>query len=54
MLPLDWQRHLIADGSFTVESDRATVVRLGEVALESKLRTLQAAGPMSQYRRFGP
>ncbi|CAJ1372282.1 unnamed protein product [Effrenium voratum] len=52
MLPLDWQRHLIADGSFTVESDRATVVRLGEVALESKLRTLQAAGPMSQYRFY--
>lgn len=35
MFPLDW--HLIADGRFTVESDRATVVKLGEVALESAM-----------------
>lgn len=37
MFPLDWQRNLIADGRFTVESDRATVVKLGEVALESAM-----------------
>ena len=35
MFPLDWQRNLIADGRFTVESDRSTVVKLGEVALQS-------------------
>jgi hypothetical protein len=37
MFPLDWQRNLIADGRFTVESDRSTVVKLGEVALHSAL-----------------
>ena len=39
MFPLDWQRNLIADGRFTVESDRATVVKLGEVALESAMES---------------
>lgn len=52
MFPLDWQRNLIADGRFTVESDRATVVKLGEVALESKLETLQMEGPLSHYRFY--
>ena len=37
MFPLDWQRNLIADGRFTVESDRAVVVKLGEAALASGL-----------------
>ena len=37
MFPLVWQRNLIADGLFTVESDRAVVVKLGEAALESFL-----------------
>ena len=30
MFPLDWQRNLIADGCFTVEGDRSTVVKLGD------------------------
>jgi len=52
MFPLDWQRNLIADGRFTVESDRSTVVKLGEVALHSKLETLRQEGPLSHYRFY--
>ncbi|CAE7270046.1 unnamed protein product [Symbiodinium pilosum] len=35
MFPLDWQNNSIVDGRFTVEADRTTVARLGEVAVES-------------------
>ncbi|CAK9020384.1 unnamed protein product [Durusdinium trenchii] len=52
MFPLDWQRNLIADGRFTVESDRAVVVKLGEAALASKLETLRSEGPVSHYRFY--
>ncbi|CAK9071054.1 unnamed protein product [Durusdinium trenchii] len=52
MFPLVWQRNLIADGLFTVESDRAVVVKLGEAALESKLETLHIEGPVSHYRFY--
>ena len=34
---LDWLMNRIADGEFTVESDRSVVVALGEVAVQ-KLR----------------
>ncbi|CAJ1436666.1 unnamed protein product [Effrenium voratum] len=50
MFPLDWQRNLIADGCFTVEGDRSTVVKLGEVAMASKLQCLREKGPLSHYR----
>ncbi|CAJ1329950.1 unnamed protein product, partial [Effrenium voratum] len=40
----------IVDGLFTVESDRAVVVELGEVALNSKLQHFRSAGPLSHFR----
>jgi len=52
MFPLDWQYNSIADGEFTVEADRAEVVRLGEMAVESKIQHLQAKGPLSHYRFY--
>ena len=52
MFPLDWQHNSIVDGDFTVESDRAVVVELGEVAVESKLQHLQAHGPLDHYRFY--
>ncbi|CAJ1389356.1 unnamed protein product [Effrenium voratum] len=50
IFPLDWQRNLISDGLFTVESDRAGVVKLGEMALHSKIQHLRQRGPLSHYR----
>ncbi|CAE7207234.1 unnamed protein product [Symbiodinium natans] len=50
MFPLDWQNRSIVDGDFTVEADRTEVVRLGEMAVESKIRHLQDRGPLSHYR----
>ncbi|CAE7633847.1 unnamed protein product [Symbiodinium sp. CCMP2592] len=42
--PLDWHNRSIVEGEFTVEADRKAVVRLGEVAVESKIRHLQEQG----------
>ena len=50
ILPMDWQRNLISDGLFTVESDRAVVVKLGEMALSSKIEHLCQLGPLVDYR----
>ena len=50
ILPHDWQRNLISDGLFTVESDRAVVVKLGEMALRSKIEHLNQLGPVTDYR----
>ncbi|CAE7263863.1 unnamed protein product, partial [Symbiodinium microadriaticum] len=52
MFPLDWQHSTIVDGDFTVEADRATVVQLGETAVESKVGYLQFHGPLSHYRFY--
>ena len=52
MFPLDWQHNSIAEGNFTVEDDRAEVVRLGEMAVESKIQNLQEKGPLSHYRFY--
>lgn len=50
--PLDWHNRSIVEGEFTVEADRKAVVRLGEVAVESKIRHLQENGPLNQYRFY--
>ena len=50
MFPLDWQHNTISAGEFTVESDRAVVVKLGEVAVDNKIRHLSVEGPVSLYR----
>ncbi|CAE7699076.1 unnamed protein product, partial [Symbiodinium pilosum] len=52
MFPLDWQNNSIVEGQFTVEADRAEVVRLGEMAVHSKIQHLQAQGPLSLYRFY--
>ncbi|CAE7218198.1 Ank3 [Symbiodinium sp. CCMP2456] len=52
IFPLDWQQNLIADGQFTVESDREAVVRLGEMAVESKIQHLAVEGPLKGYRFY--
>ena len=52
MFPLDWQHNSIVEGNFTVEADRAEVVRLGEMAVESKIKHLQDNGPLSHYRFY--
>ncbi|CAE7479088.1 unnamed protein product [Symbiodinium natans] len=52
MFPLDWQYNSIAEGEFTVEADRAEVVRLGEMAVESKIHHLQMQGPLNHYRFY--
>ena len=52
MFPLDWQHSSIVEGDFTVEADRAEVVRLGEMAVESKIQHLQSNGPLSHYRFY--
>ena len=39
ILSLDWQRNLISDGLFTVESDRAVVVKLGTWRSKAKNNT---------------
>lgn len=41
---LNWQQNTIAEGDFTVEKDRAVVVKLGEVAVESKIEHLWLDG----------
>eukprot|EP00438_Fugacium_kawagutii_P022321 Skav221792 [mRNA] locus=scaffold4067:129151:162908:- [translate_table: standard] len=38
MFPMDWQYNLVCDGEFTVEEDREVVVRLGDRAVEHKIR----------------
>lgn len=52
IFPLDWQENRISDGLFTVESDRAEVVKLGEMALTSKLDHLRFHGPFTHYRFY--
>ncbi|CAE7212188.1 warA [Symbiodinium sp. CCMP2592] len=52
IFPLDWQQNLIADGQFTVESDREAVVQLGEMAVESKIQHLAVEGPLKGYRFY--
>jgi len=53
MFPLDWQHNTIAEGEFTVEADRAVVVKLGEAALENKIKHLSSTdATMSLYRFF--
>lgn len=41
MFPLDWQLNTIVDGEFTVEEDRDVVAKLGEVAVDEKIRSLR-------------
>jgi len=52
IMPLDWQRNLILEGSFTVESDREVVAKLGEMALSSKIAHLRGKGPLPDYRFY--
>mmetsp|Transcript_70773 Transcript_70773/g.166057 ORF Transcript_70773/g.166057 Transcript_70773/m.166057 type:complete len:577 (+) Transcript_70773:42-1772(+) len=52
IFPLDWQQNSIVEGDFTVESDRAAVAKLGEIAVESKIRHLRAFGPLVHYRFY--
>lgn len=52
MFPLDWQHNTVAEGDFTVESDRAIVVKLSEMAVDSKIRHLAAKGPTGLYRFY--
>jgi hypothetical protein len=37
---------------FTVESDRAVVVKLGEMALNSKISHLRKSGMLTEYRFY--
>lgn len=41
---MDWQHNNIADGEFTVEDDRAVVVKLGEMAAAGKIQHLWRSG----------
>lgn len=52
MFYLDWQQNNISDGTFTVEADRSVVVRLGEIAVESKLKHVRCSGPLDFYRFY--
>eukprot|EP00913_Durusdinium_trenchii_P002296 g2120.t1 len=52
MSALNWQQNTIAEGDFTVEKDRAVVVKLGEVAVESKIEHLSREGPLSHCRFY--
>ncbi|CAK9019538.1 unnamed protein product [Durusdinium trenchii] len=52
IFPLDWQQSRISDGAFTVESDREEVVKLGEMALKSKLDHLKSHGRLTHYRFY--
>ena len=52
MFGIDWQNNSIAEGDFTVEADRAQVVQLAVMAVESKLQHLQAHGPLSRHRFY--
>ena len=52
MFQLDWQHNNIADGEFTVEDDRAVVVKLGEMAAAGKIQHLWYAGPLHDYRFY--
>ena len=38
------------EGEFTVESDRAVVVKLGQMAVDNKIKHLAEEGPVSLYR----
>lgn len=50
--PMDWQRNLISDGMFTVESDREVVAKLGEMALTGKIQSLLRWGCLDDYRFY--
>ncbi|CAJ1334485.1 unnamed protein product [Effrenium voratum] len=52
MFSLNWQRHKILEGNFTVEDDRAVVGKLGEVALDSKIEHLRRTGDVTLYRYY--
>jgi len=52
MFPMDWQYNLVCDGEFTVEEDREVVVRLGDRAVEHKIRNLGKEGPVEMYRFY--
>ncbi|CAL1127825.1 unnamed protein product [Cladocopium goreaui] len=52
MSALNWQQNTIAQGDFTVEKDRAVVVKLGEAAVESKIQHLSREGPLSHCRFY--
>ncbi|CAK9019528.1 unnamed protein product [Durusdinium trenchii] len=52
MFPLDWQDSTIAAGAFTVEADREVVMKLGQVALDSKIESLSTSGPNLDLYRF--
>ncbi|CAE7655219.1 unnamed protein product [Symbiodinium necroappetens] len=52
MLSVELHRNLIADGKFTVEADRASVMEIGEVALNSKISHLSSLGRMTTYRYY--
>lgn len=52
MFPLDWQLNTIVDGEFTVEEDRDVVAKLGEVAVDEKIRSLRAEHSQCYYRWF--
>ena len=52
MSPLDWQRHGISEGDFTVESDREAVSKLGDIAVRAKIEHLSSVGPLSSYRFY--
>ncbi|CAK9051405.1 Receptor-interacting serine/threonine-protein kinase 4 (Ankyrin repeat domain-containing protein 3) (PKC-delta-interacting protein kinase) [Durusdinium trenchii] len=52
MFALNWQHNSISNGQFTVESDRAVVVQLGHLALQSKIQYLSQKGPLWAYRFY--
>lgn len=52
MSPLNWQQNTISEGDFTVEEDRAVVVKLGEAAVNSKIQHLSCHGPLSHCRFY--
>lgn len=52
MFPMDWQYNLVCDGEFTVEDDREVVVRLGDRAVEHKIKHLGKEGPVDMYRFY--
>eukprot|EP00439_Symbiodinium_sp_Y106_P052250 s2042_g7.t1 len=52
MFAMDWQQNLISEGDFTVESDRSAVVKLGDMAVMSKIQHLSDHGPLSHFRFY--
>ena len=59
MFPMDWQYNLVCDGEFTVEEDREVVKRLGDLAVEHKIKNLGKDGSeWTEHRpcvdHFGP